>query len=53
MPVRGDDPANPERTATIASREDLAPVLLPGFGVLVGGSLWLAVFMGAFGHYWL
>ncbi|MEH6374112.1 DUF3592 domain-containing protein [Streptomyces sp. KLMMK] len=36
-------PANPERTATIASREDLAPILLPVFGVLVGGSLWMAL----------
>ncbi|WP_058043774.1 hypothetical protein [Streptomyces roseifaciens] len=47
------DSAKPERTASIAGGEDLAHILLPGFGVLVRGSLWLAVFVAAFGHYWL
>ncbi|WP_245700714.1 DUF3592 domain-containing protein [Streptomyces roseifaciens] len=41
-------PANPERTATIASREDLAPILLPAFGLLVTGSLWIAFLPAAF-----
>ncbi|WP_144440854.1 DUF3592 domain-containing protein [Streptomyces roseifaciens] len=43
------DPANPERTATIASREDLAPVLFPAFGVLIGGFICLASAAAVFG----
>ncbi|GGX89527.1 DUF3592 domain-containing protein [Streptomyces hiroshimensis] len=42
------DPANPERTATIASRDDIAPILLPAFGLLVGGAVWIAFLPAAF-----
>ncbi|MGK5547290.1 DUF3592 domain-containing protein [Streptomyces sp. URMC 127] len=47
------DPADPSRTATIAGRDDLAPVLLPAFGALVGGFIWISVFLAAFGRFLL